>query len=223
MWKVKRGCLPCPAEHCHLRSPCPTAATSGTGPSVSAWSARSTCGDGALCAMSDGRAELDRRAVDLLLDIVELPDPALSGAALEDFFCGTAERLLSSGLLKPAGYEAVSASLADHDEVPVTLSWSAEARGYGYFSPTAGWVTVPNDRLARYRADVPTVISAVMSMTGLSSRARRDSCGMSASFASVGGPTVCRSGSGGVSTIRLCGDRSRMLRGLDRARVSGFC
>ena len=121
--------------------------------------------------MSDGRSNLDRRAVDLLLDIVELPDPALSGAALEDFFCGAAEPLLSSGLLKPAGYEAVSASLADHDDVPVTLSWSAEARGYGYFSPTAGWVTVPDDRLTRYRADMPTVISAVMSTADLSRRA----------------------------------------------------
>ena len=120
--------------------------------------------------MSDGRSNLDRRAVDLLLDIVELPDPALSGAALEDFFCGTAEPLLSSGLLKPAGYEAVSASLADHDDVPVTLSWSAEARGYGYFSPTAGWVTVPGDRITRYRADMPTVIAAVFALRGTSRR-----------------------------------------------------
>ena len=89
---------------------------------------------------------------------------------MEDFFRGTAEPLLSSGLLKPAGYEAVSASLADHDDVPVTLSWSAEAGGYGYFSPTAGWVTVPGERLALYRVSFETLCDRLLERLDLPTR-----------------------------------------------------
>ena len=62
-----------------------------------------------------------------------------------------APQLLARGVLNPEGHEAATTSLADHDDVPVTVTWSAEHRAFGYFSATAGWVTVPADRLAMYR------------------------------------------------------------------------
>ena len=44
--------------------------------------------------------------------------------------------------------------MADHDDLPVGVTWRPEVGGYAYFSPSAGWVKVENERLTRYRVDV---------------------------------------------------------------------
>ena len=41
-------------------------------------------------------------------------------------------------------------SLVDHDDEPVNLVWSSKHQGYGYFSPSAGWITVPDAQLTSF-------------------------------------------------------------------------
>jgi hypothetical protein len=101
--------------------------------------------------MSDANRALASAAVDLLSVIAETPGAEIAGAVLMDHYGAVAPRLLDLGVLIPEGHETTTTSLADHDDVPVTVIWSAEHRAFGYFSATAGWVTVPADRLAMYR------------------------------------------------------------------------
>lgn len=100
--------------------------------------------------MSDVRQDLTPAAVDLLLTIAEMPRAAIAGAILMDHYGAVAPALLERGLLAAGGHEPTTTSMADHDDVPVTVTWSPEHRAVGYFSPTAGWVVVPTDRLSTY-------------------------------------------------------------------------
>jgi len=121
--------------------------------------------------MPDSRIGLSSAALDLLLSAVETPEAVISGAVLDVYHAAEAVALKETGLLKPHGHEAGFTSEADHDDVPVTLSWSAEDGGLGYFSPNAGWVTVAEDRLVRYRVDFPVLLARMMLQTDVSSRA----------------------------------------------------
>lgn len=100
--------------------------------------------------MFDARQDLTPAAVDLLLTIAEMPRAAIAGAILMDHYGAVAPALLERGLLTAGGDEPTTTSMADHDDVPVTVTWSPEHRAVGYFSPTAGWVVVPTDRLSSY-------------------------------------------------------------------------
>ena len=113
---------------------------------------------------------LESAALELLLTAIETPEAAISGAVLDDYHASESVTLKEAGLLKPDGHEAVSASLADHDDVPVTLTWSADDGGLGYFSPGAGWVTVAEDRITRFRVDFPVLLARLMVQTDVSSR-----------------------------------------------------
>ena len=101
--------------------------------------------------MSDAKWALGPAALDLLLVIAETPKATIAGSVLTDYYGPVAPQLLNLGLLIPDGHETTTTSLADHDDVPVTASWSAEHQAFGYFSPDAGWVTIPADRLVTHR------------------------------------------------------------------------
>jgi hypothetical protein len=111
--------------------------------------------------MSDGGPALDAEASDLLLEILELRRPLLSGAAAE-LQPHPASMLVSTGLLVPHDYEEVSASLADHADMPVSLTWSDQHGGLAYFSPAVGPVRVPDERLARHVVDIPAALRTFM-------------------------------------------------------------
>lgn len=110
-------------------------------------------------------------ALDVLLSVVETPEAVISGAVLADYFDEAAKPLVEAGLLKPHDQEAATASLVDHDDVPVTVSQSPDKGGLGYFSPGAGWVSVANDRLARFRVEFPVLLARLMVQADVSSRA----------------------------------------------------
>lgn len=121
--------------------------------------------------MPDRAPLLSPAALELLLSAIETREAVISGTALSDHFGSMSERLVDTGLLKPCGHETATVSLADHDDVPVTLTWSPDGGGLGYFSPTAGWVRVSDDRLVRYRVDFPVMFARMMVQADVSSRA----------------------------------------------------
>jgi len=114
--------------------------------------------------------EIDRADVRLLLDILESRAATISGAALADYFARQSARLMAANLLEPRGDVLAAPSLTDHEDEPVTLSWSAQHGGYGYFSPTAGWVVVPAERLAVLGVNIPAVLSTMLVQFDLTSR-----------------------------------------------------
>jgi hypothetical protein len=121
--------------------------------------------------MSRTPAPPDRQSIEVLLSALEAPRPALSAAALQSFPAQVGAQLIAAALIKPDGHEAVATSLADHDDSPVTLTWSAEHRGFGYFSQAAGWVGVPHADIDRYGVDLAGVMAALTAKMQLSPKA----------------------------------------------------
>lgn len=102
---------------------------------------------------SNAARVLGADAVDLLLTLMEAPEARLSGATLQDFYPDAGAALIHANALKADGHEPVITGMADHDDLPVRVTWRIEVGGYAYFSPSAGWVKVESERLTRYRVD----------------------------------------------------------------------
>lgn len=113
---------------------------------------------------------LDHKAVELLLSILESPSGKISGSLLSDHYPKQEAALNAANLLKPCGHLPVAVSLEDHDDEPVRLIWSADHDGYGYFSPSAGWITVPNEHLAIFGINYPAFLAQMMVQLDLASR-----------------------------------------------------
>ena len=113
---------------------------------------------------------IDRKVVELLLSVLESPSAKISGSLLSDYHPKQQAQLLAANLLKHCGHAPVAVSLADHDDEPVLLTWSGEHEAYGYFSPSAGWITIPNERLAIFGVNYPAVLAQMMVQFDLASR-----------------------------------------------------
>jgi hypothetical protein len=116
-------------------------------------------------------ARLAPGSVDLLLQLLEAPQPILSGEALAGPYRTAAAPLMAGGLLIPAGYEAVATSGSDHDDAPVTLSRSDDGSGFGYFSGHAGWIDVPGQTITRHRLDIMRTLAMLTEGLDVNSRA----------------------------------------------------
>jgi hypothetical protein len=113
---------------------------------------------------------IDRSDVQLLLMILETRAATISRAVLDDHFPKGAARLRAAKLLEPRGEVLAAPSLTDHDDEPVTASWSPQHQGFGYFSPTAGWVSVRAERLVTMGFNIPSVLLRMMVQFDLASR-----------------------------------------------------
>lgn len=112
--------------------------------------------------MSDDAPVLDADAVRFLLGILELRRCRLSGAIAE-MEPGPTARLIGAGLLVPDGHEDCTASLADHDDVPVSLIWSEQHNSLAYFGPAVGLVPVPHERLILHAVDMAAALRGITS------------------------------------------------------------
>ena len=76
--------------------------------------------------MSESTLALDHQSVDLLLSVMETPNATIAGAVLSDYYEQHAGQLMAANLLEPCGHEFATTCMADHDDAPVSLTWSAE-------------------------------------------------------------------------------------------------
>jgi hypothetical protein len=121
--------------------------------------------------MRDRRPSLDRQAIDILFSVIETPPALVTSAVLDGFYAAMASALKESGLLKLKGHQRAAVSLADHDDEPINLSWSPEHRGYGYFSPSAGWVSVLDSQMASFCVSFEKLFEHILERLDLSTRA----------------------------------------------------
>ena len=121
--------------------------------------------------MPDRQPSLDPQAVDILLSVIETPRAMVTSAALEGFYAAKAPALKASGLLELKDHRRAAVFLADHDDEPVNLSWSPEHRGYGYFSPSAGWVPVSDGQMASFGISFEKLFEHLLDRLDLSTRA----------------------------------------------------
>lgn len=121
--------------------------------------------------MPDRQPSLDQQTIDILLSVIETPHAMITSAALDGFYAAKAPALKASGLLDLKGHRRAAVSLADHDDEPVNLSWSPEHRGYGYFSPSAGWVPVSDSQMASFGISFEKLFGHLLERLDFSTRA----------------------------------------------------
>lgn len=121
--------------------------------------------------MPDRQPSLDQQTIDILLSVIETPHAVVTSAALDGFYAAKAPALKASGLLELKDHRRAAVSLADHDDEPVNLSWSPEHRGYGYFSPSAGWVPVSDGQMASFGISFEKLFEHLLERLDLSTRA----------------------------------------------------
>ncbi|MER0237783.1 hypothetical protein [Fulvimarina sp. MAC8] len=102
--------------------------------------------------------------------MIETPDAVISGSVLDGYYGRVAPALKAAGIIQPKDHSRAAVSLVDHEDEPVNLIWSSEHRAYGYFSPTAGWVSVPGDQLAMFRVNFSKLIGQLVERLDLSPR-----------------------------------------------------
>jgi len=112
--------------------------------------------------MTRSLKRIDERAVALCRDVVEASGCRISAAVLFDYHRQAGQSLIDAGLLTADAHDPVTVSAVDHEDEPVTLVWSPEHEGYGYFSPAAGWVAVPAERLQQFRVDMEAMIARLV-------------------------------------------------------------
>ncbi|WP_114966494.1 hypothetical protein [Alkalilacustris brevis] len=117
-------------------------------------------------------SKIDERAARLLTSIVESDQTRIAGGVLYDYHGTSAFPLIGAGLLVPDAPVPAATSLVDHDDEPVNLEWLPEHRGYGYFSPAAGWVIVDEKHLRVYRVDDLAFLQRLTSRLDLPTKAR---------------------------------------------------
>jgi hypothetical protein len=105
-----------------------------------------------------------------LLSVIETPDAVISGSVLDGYYCQISPVLKGAGILQPKDHSRAAVSLVDHEDEPVNLIWSPEHRAYGYFSPSAGWVSVPGNQLATYRVNFSMLLEQLFERLDFSPR-----------------------------------------------------
>lgn len=121
--------------------------------------------------MPDRQPSLDQQTIDILLSVIETPHAVVTSSALDGFYAAKAPALKASGLLELKDHRRAAVSLADHDDEPVNLSWSPEHRGYGYFSPSAGWVPVSDGQMASFGISFEKLFKRMLERLDISTRA----------------------------------------------------
>lgn len=105
---------------------------------------------------------LTTAAAKLVLAVAATPTARISSAVLREEFSPVQAELDRLALLQTDGHDLAVASLADHDDAPVSVTWSPQDQSWGYFSPGAGWVTVPEERLIRYRLNFKALLPRIV-------------------------------------------------------------
>lgn len=109
--------------------------------------------------MSDG-TQLTAGAVSLLFGLLEQNEPVISAGAAR-MHQEEVANLEETGLLVPHDHELVVSALDDHDDAPVSVTWSERHHALTYFSPSTGIVVVPPENVQRRRVEIGRVLAAI--------------------------------------------------------------
>lgn len=96
---------------------------------------------------------MSKRAIDLLLRVMEARSTSLQASALHQVSRGATDALLKAKLLVPSGHVPVVAGMDDYEDEPMEASWSADLKSYGYLDSTGRWITVTDQDIAACRVD----------------------------------------------------------------------
>lgn len=105
---------------------------------------------------------LSKRAVDLLLVMMETRAAKVQAATLRQVAPRATDQLLGAKLLVPSGHIPVVTAMDDFEDEPIPAEWCAERREYGYHNNVGRWVSVDGDELAALVVDYPLVFAKML-------------------------------------------------------------
>jgi hypothetical protein len=96
---------------------------------------------------------LSRRTGEFLLVLLEQPQPAIAGAALEDLNPAIGTELRANGSLRPVLASRSIQIVDDNGISTLDLSWAPDVERYAYFDAADGWVAPDPEELKVYQLD----------------------------------------------------------------------
>lgn len=105
---------------------------------------------------------IDQAAARLLLTITETPGGKIAGSVLSNYHPRHGRQLMEAKLLMPQGETFAAPLDLDHGDEPVRLDWSAEHGGYGYYNPSATWISVPPETMTMFGVNIPVLLARIL-------------------------------------------------------------
>lgn len=105
---------------------------------------------------------LSKRAVDLLLRVMEARSTSVQASALRQVSPQATDKLLKAKLLSPSGHVPVIAGMDDYEDEPIAAIWSAELKSYGYNDSVGRWIEVDEREIAACRVDYGLALARML-------------------------------------------------------------
>lgn len=96
---------------------------------------------------------LSRKTGEFLLALLEQPQPAIAGAALEDLDPDFGTELTANGSLRRVSTSRSIQIVDDNGISRLDLNWASDVERYAYFDAADGWVAPDSEELQVYRLD----------------------------------------------------------------------
>ena len=96
---------------------------------------------------------LSKRAVDLLLQVMETRAAKVQGATLRQIAPRATDQLLAAKLLVASGIIPVVTAMDNFEDEPIPAEWCAERRQYGYLNSVGRWICVDAGEIAALAID----------------------------------------------------------------------
>jgi hypothetical protein len=96
---------------------------------------------------------LTKRAVDMLLQVMETRAAKVQASTLRQVSPRAADQLLEARLMVASGHIPVVTAMDDFEDEPIPAEWCAERRQYGYNNSIGRWVAVDPEEIAALAVD----------------------------------------------------------------------
>ena len=105
---------------------------------------------------------MSKRAVDLLLQVMETRAAKVQGATLRQIAPRATDQLLAAKLLVASGIIPVVTAMDNFEDEPIPAEWCAERRQYGYLNSVGRWICVDADEIAALAIDYQLLFAKML-------------------------------------------------------------
>ena len=105
---------------------------------------------------------MSKRAVDLLLQVMETRAAKVQGATLRQIAPRATDQLLAAKLLVASGIIPVVTAMDNFEDEPIPAEWCPERRQYGYLNSVGRWICVDADEIAALAIDYQLLFAKML-------------------------------------------------------------
>lgn len=105
---------------------------------------------------------MSKRAIDLLLQVMETRAAKVQGATLRQIAPRATDQLLAAKLLVASGIIPVVTAMDNFEDEPIPAEWCPERRQYGYLNSVGRWISVDADEIAALAIDYQLLFAKML-------------------------------------------------------------